>query len=94
MPKLYEILSPAQQLELAVPAENPLRLADTFASLVGQFYDRADFDQLARQVSSLYHADNSESAHRFRVRLDRRLYDRYRESVAWDVTPARSSEVA
>lgn len=94
MPKLYEILSPAHQLELAVSAKSPLRLADTFASFVGQFYDRSDFDRLARQVSDLYHADNSESAHRFRARLDRRLHDRYRDPVAWDVTPARVSEAA
>jgi hypothetical protein len=94
VPKLYEILSPAHQLELAVPARSPHRLADTFASLVGQFYDRSDFDRLARQVSDLYHADSTESAHRFRARLDRRLHDRYRDPVAWDVRSARGSEAA
>ena len=94
MPKLYEILSPEQQLELAVLARSPLRLADTFASFVGQFYDRSDFDRLARQVSDLYDADSTEQAGRFRARLDRRLHDRYRDRVAWDVTPVRRSEAA
>ena len=94
MPKLYEILSPVQQLELAVLARSPLRLADIFAAFVGQFYDRSDFDRLARQVSDLYHADGAEQADRFRGRLNRRLHDRYHDPVAWDVTPARSSEAA
>lgn len=88
MPKLYETLPAAQQLELAVMARTPVRLADTFAAFAGQFYDRSDFDRLARQVSDLYNANSSESAYRFRTRLDRRLYDRYREPVAWEVTPA------
>ena len=94
MPKLYEILSPAQQLELAVFAKSPVRLADSFASFVGQFYDRSDFDRLARQVSDLYDAGSAESADRFRARLDRRLHDRYRDPVAWEVMPARNSEAA
>ncbi len=94
MPKLYEILSPEQQLELAVVGRSPLRLADTFASFVGQFYDRSDFDKLARQVSELYDADSAERADRFRARLDRRLHDRYRDPVAWDPTLGRSSEAA
>ncbi len=94
MPKLYEILSPAQQLELAVSAKSPLRLADTFASFVGQFYDRSDFDRLARQVSDLYDAGGADSSDRFRARLDRRLHDRYRDPVAWDPTLGRSSEAA
>ena len=94
MPKLYEILSPAQQLELAVVGRSPLRLADTFASFVGQFYDRSDFDKLARQISELYDADSAERADRFRARLNRRLHDRYHEPVAWDPTLVRRSEAA
>ena len=94
MPKLYEILPPARQLELAVVGRSPLRLADTFAFFVGQFYDRSDFDKLARQVSELYDADSAERADRFRARLDRRLHDRYRDPVTWDVTPSRRSEAA
>ena len=87
MPKLYEILSPAEQMELAVRAKSPARLADTFAAFVGQFYDRSDFDRLARQVSVLYDAGSAESADRFRARLDRRLHDRYHEPVSWDLAP-------
>ena len=94
MPRLYETLPPSQQLELAVLARTPVRLADTFAAFAGQFYDRSDFDRLARQVSDLYDTDSPESAYRFRARLDRRLYDRYREPVAWEVAPARNSEAA
>ena len=94
MPKLYEILSPAQQLELAVLARSPFRLADTFASFVGQFYDRSDFDRLARQVSDLYGAEGAEQADHFRSRLDRRLHDRYHEAVAWEVTPTNRREAA
>ena len=87
MPKLYEILSPAEQMELAVRAKSPARLADTFAAFVGQFYDRSDFDRLARQVNVLYDAGSAESADRFRARLDRRLHDRYHEPVSWDLAP-------
>ena len=94
MPKLYEILSPAQQLELAVLARSPFRLADTFASFVGQFYDRSDFDRLARQVSDLYDAEGAEQADHFRTRLDRRLHDRYHDPVAWEVTPTEERQAA
>lgn len=91
MPKLYEILSPARQLELAVQAKSPTRLAQTFAAFVGQFYDREAFDALARQVSELYDA---ERAGTFRTQLDRRLCDRYHAPVAWDVSPTGGHRAA
>ena len=91
MPKLYEILSPARQRELAVQAKSPTGLAQTFAAFVGQFYDRAAFDSLARQVSELYDA---ERARAFRAQLDRRLRDRYHAPVAWDVSPAGGRRAA
>ena len=94
MPKLYEILSPAQQLELAVLARSPFRLADTFASFVGQFYDRSDFDRLARQVSDLYDAEGAERAYHFRARLNRRRHDRYHDPVAWEATPTEGRQAA
>ena len=90
MPELHETLSPAERLELAVRTKSPVRLAETFAAYVGQFYDRSDFDALARRVHDLYASADRERAGCFRARLDRRLHDRYHAPVAWDVAPARS----
>ncbi len=94
MPRLYELLSPNQQLQLAIRSKPPHLLAETFAAYVGQFYDRCEFDRLARQVSDLYDANSAERAHHFRARLDQRLHDRYRDPVVWNVTTTRSSEAA
>ena len=57
----------------------------TFASLEGQFYDRAPFDNLARQVHALYEPGDADV---FRTRLDRRLRDRHSAPVDWTVQPA------
>jgi hypothetical protein len=84
MAKFRESLPRAQQLELAVLTRNPAGLAQTFAAYVGQFYDRTDFDALAREVHDLYLAASAEDARAFRLRLDRRLCDRYHAPVAWD----------
>lgn len=86
MPTLSELLPQDQRLALAVSAKSPTTLAQTFASLVGQFYDRTTFDALARQVADLYADDDVEQATRFRRQLDRRLSDRYRAPVAWEET--------
>ena len=91
MPRLYEILSPARQLELAVQAKSPTQLARTFAAFVGQFYDREAFDALARQVNDLYDADRAST---FRSQLDRRLCDRYHAPVTWVVAPRRMDRAA
>lgn len=72
--------------EIAVRTKKPAQVARTFAAQVGQFYDRAEFDTLARQVSDLYGEESPEHAQHFRARLDRRLYDRYHTPVAWDVS--------
>lgn len=80
-----EALTPTQKLELAVQVKSPARLAQVFAACSGQFYDRSDFDALARRARDLYAAEDPERALLFRARLDRRLYDRYRDPVAWDV---------
>lgn len=87
MPRLYEALTSAQQLALATRIVSPAGLAQTFASFVGQFYDREDFDNLARQASGLYDAEGAQS---FRAHLDRRLYDRYHTPVAWDTVSAET----
>lgn len=89
--KLYETQSPARQLQLAVQAKSPTRLAQTFAAFVGQFYDREAFDALARQVSDLYDAERAST---FRSQLDRRLCDRYRAPVAWEVAPQAADRAA
>jgi hypothetical protein len=91
--KLYETLAPARQLELAVRAKTPIQLAQTFAAYVGQFYDREAFDALARQVADLYDAAGTDGAGTFRWQLDRRLCERSRPPVTWDVAPARSDRV-
>jgi hypothetical protein len=88
MPSLSETLPPERRLELAVRTRTPFQLALAFASFAGQFYDRPAFDALARRASDLYADDDGERASEFRARLDRRLCDRHREPVAWDVAPA------
>ncbi len=88
MPRFSEALSPTQRLALAVSAKSPASLARTFARYAGQFYCRESFDSMARQVSDLYAARDSDEASYFRARLDRRLYDRYHAPVAWEAVPA------
>jgi len=82
MPTFRETLSATEQLAVAVRQHTPVRLAQTFASLEGQFYDRTPFDQLARRVHALYEPADADI---FRARLDRRLRDRHSAPVAWDV---------
>ncbi len=91
MYKLYDTLTQTRQLEIAVCAKTPTQLAQTFAAYVGQFYDRDAFDELARQVHELYDADRAST---FRSQLDRRLCERSRAPVAWDVAPARQDRAA
>jgi len=81
MPTLRQTLSLPEQLAVAVRCQTPARLALTFASLEGQFYDRSPFDDLARQVHALYAPDDADL---FRTRLDRRLRDRHSSPVVWD----------
>jgi hypothetical protein len=84
MPTLRQTLSQTEQLALAVRCQTPLRLALTFASLEGQFYDRSPFDDLARQVHALYDPTDADV---FRSRLDRRLRDRHSAPVNWTAQP-------
>lgn len=86
MPRFDAMLTIAEQLSLAVHAYAPTHVARHFAAHVGQFYRRGDFDALARQTSALYARRDSEEAHLFRCRLDRRLRDRHHAPVRWDVT--------
>jgi hypothetical protein len=88
MPTLRQTLSLSEQLALAVRCQTPVSLASTFASLEGQFYDRAPFDNLARQVHALYEPADADL---FRSRLDRRLRDRHSAPVDWTVQPAPSA---
>ncbi len=94
MPKLSDTLLPTEQLALAVHTKSPAGLARTFAAYVGQFYDRSDFDALARRVSALYATESAERAQTFRARLDRRLHDRYHTPVAWEVAPVGTEQAA
>jgi hypothetical protein len=85
MPEFGDHLSTTQRLELAVRVHGPARLAERFSAYAGQFYDRSAFDLLAREVSALYSARcDVDDAYRFRVRLDRRLRDRWHLPVDWD----------
>ncbi|MDQ6673467.1 MAG: hypothetical protein M3069_22440 [Chloroflexota bacterium] len=88
MPTLRQTLSLSEQLALAVRCQTPVRLASTFASLEGQFYDRAPFDNLARQVHALYEPTEADVFH---TRLDRRLRDRHSAPVDWTVQPATTA---
>lgn len=94
MPTLLDSQTPSQQLRLAVRTRTPARLAQTFAAYEGQFYDRASFDALAREARALYAVQDPEEAATFQDRLDRRLCDRYRAPVTWDVAPAPTSKRA
>ena len=85
MPTVYDVLSRRQRLALAVAAKRPAVLAQTFAAHVGQFYDRTAFDALAREAAALYADDNAEDADRFRAQLDRRLWERQRTPIVWEV---------
>ena len=69
---------------MAVRTKGPARIAQTLACYCGQFYDRAPFDAVAREVYALYAVDSDVSATSFRHRLDRQLRERCRPPVAWD----------
>lgn len=85
MPEFRDHLCTTQQLALAVRVHGPVRLAERFCAYAGQFYDRAAFDVLAREVSALYTAGrDAGEARRFRQQLDRRLRDRWHGPVDWD----------
>jgi len=88
MPTFRQALSLSEQLALAIRCQTPVRLALTFASLEGQFYDRTPFDNLARQVHALYEPTDADV---FRTRLDRRLRDRHSAPVDWTVQPATTT---
>ncbi len=94
MTRIYETIPSTRRLQLALHAMTPTRLAQTFASFEGQFYNRAAFDTLARQVNDLYNLESTEHARLFRSQLDRRLYDRYHAPVAWDVITSTTDDVA
>ena len=94
MARIDETLPPEGRLQLALQVMTPTRLAQTFAAFVGQFYDRSAFDTLARQVRDLYDLERPEHAHRFRSQLDRRLSDRCRDPVAWDIDPQEEGDAA
>jgi hypothetical protein len=85
MPRLYEVLSPENQYRAAVQANGPEHVARSFAEHVGQFYDRADYDALARRFSDLYAHRSVEDALTFQAGLNRRLCDRHHAPVAWEV---------
>lgn len=87
--ELGEKLTRRQRWELAVRTKRPTDVARVFAGHAGQFYDRSDFDTLARRVRDLYDQTDADRAEAFRRALDRRLYDRYHTGVVWDVTPER-----
>ncbi len=90
MPTLSSCVSTRVRWELATRTVSPASLARTFAAELGQFYDRREFDSLARQVRDLCATRDAEQGGTFRARLDRRLHDRYHAPVAWHVSSATS----
>jgi hypothetical protein len=88
MPQTSNCLSTHARWELAVQTIPPASLARAFACEAGTFYDRQEFDALARHVRGLYDRRDPGQAERFQARLDRRLYDRYHAPVRWDVESA------
>jgi hypothetical protein len=68
---------------------NPGPMAGVFAGFIGQFYDRDDFDDLARRAWRLYAEQSLAEAWLFREELDERLYRRYQEPVAWEAAARR-----
>lgn len=88
MTRLYETLPVPRLLEVAVLTTGPAGMARTFAAHAGVIYDREAFDALARHVRDLYAAQGGGAAGAFCRRLDRRLYDRYHDPVAWDAAPS------
>jgi hypothetical protein len=86
MPRLSDTVPLTGRLQLALRLHSPSRLAQTFAAFSGQFYEPGAFDALARQVGRLYDLESPERAAAFRSQLDRRLCERDRGPVVWDVT--------
>lgn len=87
MPILSDCLPSHVRWEVATRIISPAHLARTFAAELGQFYDRGEFDALARRVHALYVTRDPEQGGTFRTRLDRRLQDRACAPVAWGTAP-------
>jgi hypothetical protein len=84
MPTLSDCLPTHVRWEVATRTIPPAHLAQTFAAELGQFYDRGEFDALARRVHALYVTRDLEQGGTFRTWLDRRLHDRTCAPVAWE----------
>ena len=94
MAQIYETLPHFGQLRMALQVMSPTRMAQTFATFVGQFYDRSAFDMLAREMNDVYALECAEDGQVFRAQLDRRLCDRYHARVAWEVVAQTDDHVA
>ena len=80
---LAEALPTETQLSLALIVYSPAHVAGCFGRMVGQFYDRAAFDELARRAAALYTHHSARNAARFRERLDRLLLARAEAPIRW-----------
>lgn len=87
MPILSDCLPTHVRWDVATRTIPPAHLARSFAAEVGQFYDRGEFDALARRVHTLYATHDPEQGGTFRARLDRRLQDRACAPVVWETAP-------
>ena len=84
---LEKLIKKAEQRYTHVGSE----LARLFAAHAGQFYDRAAFDALAREIHALYAQESDDHAEHFRRRLDRQLRDRHHAPIVWGQPPESGS---
>lgn len=72
--------------QLLVRRESGMFLAHRFARFIGQFYDRAEFDAVARKVNCLFRLErDGEQATVFRAELNRKLRDAGDAPVPWQL---------
>lgn len=74
------------QWAVLVRGNGGLFLAHRFARFIGQFYNRAEFDAVARKVNCLFHLERDrDEATIFRAELNRKLKDAGDALVNWQL---------
>lgn len=79
-------LALTSQWQELVRRQSGIFLAHRFARFIGQFYDRREFDALARKVNVLFRLErDSDEATVFRGELNRKLKDAGDPLVKWQL---------